>query len=244
MRVIPGLRTTTITAAIIAAVIAAAVIVPVVRLGGARAAGAAQPVAAASTSAGVVPAPPGAAPATTSAATPSVIADVPPVIATRSARLADVEADERAMPRRLTIGAIDIATAPIDPVGVNGDGTMEIPSDIRRIGWYDYGPSPGEDDGSAVLTAHIDSRTQGEGVFYHLDALAPGDAVEVEMSDGATRSFVVDEVRQVAKVDLPAGELFRRDGPHQLALITCGGTFDESSRRYRDNLVVIATPVP
>lgn len=63
------------------------------------------------------------------------------------------------------------------------------------------------------------------------------------MSDGTTRTFAVDEVRQIPKVGLPTGELFRRDGSPQLALITCGGEFDASSRHYRDNLVVLATPV-
>lgn len=63
-------------------------------------------------------------------------------------------------------------------------------------------------------TAHVHSRTQGAGVFHHLDALSAGDAV-----------------------------LFRRDGAPQLALITCDGAFDESSRHHRDNIVVLAVPV-
>jgi hypothetical protein len=50
--------------------------------------------------------------------------------------------------------------------------------------------------------------------------MAAGDTVDVEMSDGTTRTFVVDEVRQIPKVDLPTGDLFRRDGAPQLALIT------------------------
>jgi hypothetical protein len=66
--------------------------------------------------------------------------------------------------------------------------------------------------------------------------------VEVVMDDGTLRPFTVEEIRQIPKVDLPTGELFRRDGAPRLALITCGGTFDPSSRHYRDNLVVLATP--
>lgn len=69
--------------------------------------------------------------------------------------------------------AIDIADAPIHAVGVEPDGSMEIPDDVSRIGWYEYGPAPGDATGSAVLTAHIDSRTQGRGVFYDLDAVTP-----------------------------------------------------------------------
>lgn len=164
-------------------------------------------------------------------------------VATSSARLEDVQAQESVVPTSLDVTAIDIANVPIDAVGVEPDGSMEIPVDVSRIGWYEYGPEPGAEIGSSVLTAHVDSRTQGAGVFYHLDELAHGDTVEVGMSDGSRRSFVVDEIRQIPKVQLPTGDIFRRDGEHRLALITCGGTFDESTRHYRDNLVVFASPV-
>lgn len=169
-------------------------------------------------------------------------APVVPKVATRSARLEDVEADEEPAPTHLRVESIGISESPIDPVGIEPDGSMEIPTDVSRIGWYEYGPSPGAPEGSAVLTAHIDSRTQGQGVFYHLDAMTAGDLVEVGMSDGTVRTFQVDEVRQIPKVDLPTGSLFRRDGKPRLALITCGGEFDSSSRHYLDNLVVLASP--
>ncbi|HSJ47033.1 MAG TPA: sortase [Euzebyales bacterium] len=164
-----------------------------------------------------------------------------PKITTRSARLEDVVTDQ-VTPTSLDIDAIGIDDAPVDAVGVESDGSMEIPVDVSRIGWYEYGPAPGDETGSAVLTAHIDSRTQGRGVFYDLDAVEAGDTVGVGMSDGTTRTFVVDEIRQIPKVDLPTGDIFRRDGRARLALITCGGTFDPSSRHYLDNLVVLATP--
>jgi LPXTG-site transpeptidase (sortase) family protein len=165
----------------------------------------------------------------------------PPNIATASARLEDVQT-EKVVPTSLDVDAIGIAAAPIDPVGIDPDGKMTVPVDVSRIGWYEYGPAPGDEEGSAVLTAHVDNREQGQGVFYHLDALDPGDMVEVGMSDGSTRSFTVEETRQIPKVDVPAGDIFRRDGDPRLALITCGGEFDPSSRHYLDNIVVFATP--
>jgi LPXTG-site transpeptidase (sortase) family protein len=164
-----------------------------------------------------------------------------PTIATSSARLEDVQT-EQVTPTSLSVDAMGVAGSPIDPVGVDPDGKMTVPVDVARIGWYEYGPAPGDEAGSAVLTAHIDSRTQGKGVFYHLDALTAGDSVEVDMSDGTRRTFTVDEIRQIPKVDLPTGDIFRRDGQPRLALITCGGEFDPSSRHYRDNIVVLATP--
>lgn len=227
-----------ITAAVIAAVIAAVVTLLAARSGPPSNAAAVAPTpspAAASAEPG--PRPERREPAPSAEPTRSAV----PKVATRSARLDDVVTDQ-VSPTSLDIDAIDIADAPIDAVGVEPDGSMEIPEDVSRIGWYEYGPAPGDETGSAVLTAHIDSRTQGRGVFYHLDAVAAGDTVDVGMSDGTTRTFVVDEIRQVPKVDLPTGDIFRRDGKGRLALITCGGAFDPSSRHYLDNLVVFATP--
>ena len=160
----------------------------------------------------------------------------------KPARLDDIAGNDDPVPATLAVDAIGINGAPVDAVGVEADGGMEIPDDISRVGWYRYGPEPGADEGTAVLTAHIDDRTQGRGVFYDLDELQRGDGVEVQMSDESVRRFTVDEVRQIPKVDLPTGDLFRRDGAARLALITCGGQFDAASRHYRDNLVVLASP--
>jgi len=227
-----------ITAAILAAVIAAAVTLLAARGGPPSNAAAVGPTPSPVAS----PAMPSPRPERTEPA-PSAEPDrdAAPKVATRSARLEDVVTDQ-VTPTSLDIDAIDIADAPVDAVGVEPDGSMEIPADVSRIGWYEFGPAPGDEGGSAVLTAHIDSRTQGRGVFYHLDAVASGDTVDVGMSDGSTRTFVVDEIRQIPKVDLPTGDIFRRDGEARLALITCGGAFDPSSRHYLDNLVVLATP--
>ena len=48
-------------------------------------------------------------------------------------------------------------------------------------------------------------------------------------------------VAQYPKAALPA-DYFGRGGPSRLVLITCGGTFDSSTRHYRDNVVVVAEP--
>ena len=51
-------------------------------------------------------------------------------------------------------------------------------------------------------------------------------------------------VRDVSNVlvDLSGSGVFDRTGPARLALITCGGEFDEDLRSYRDNVVVLASP--
>lgn len=43
------------------------------------------------------------------------------------------------------------------------------------------------------------------------------------------------------KADLPL-DVWSQTGPARLMLVTCGGPFDSSIGRYRDNIVVTAVP--
>jgi hypothetical protein len=47
----------------------------------------------------------------------------------------------------------------------------------------------------------------------------------------------------IQKRALPLDDLFRRDGPPRLTLITCGGPFLPEFGSYRDNVVVVAEPL-
>lgn len=143
-------------------------------------------------------------------------------------------------PDRLRIPVLGV-DAPVVPVGLEPDGSMELPG-ASEAGWYQpTGVLPGSSTGSAVLAAHVDHRGR-RGVFFDLRALPEGAEVFVSGPDGRERRFVVDTRFQVDKDALPAEELFRTTGPPTLTLITCGGTFDRSVRHYRDNIVVRATP--
>jgi hypothetical protein len=144
-------------------------------------------------------------------------------------------------PVRLVVPGAGV-TAPVDPVGVTADGLMQLPGDVRRVGWYRFGPAPGQPEGSAVLAGHVDSWDQGLGSLGRLRTVQPGDPVEVTDAAGATTRWQVVTRRLVAKPDLPLAELFARSGPARLVLLTCGGPFDERTRSYRDNLVVVAEP--
>jgi LPXTG-site transpeptidase (sortase) family protein len=142
-------------------------------------------------------------------------------------------------PTSLTIQALDVAGAPIRPVGVHANGDMEIPP-VDEVGWYRFGPRPGQ-TGSAVLAAHI-AYNGTDGIFRHLAGLVRGDEVAVTSSDGTTQRFVVTDIAQYPKADLPA-QLWSRAGDPQLVLITCGGEFDTSTSSYRDNVVAHARPL-
>lgn len=143
-------------------------------------------------------------------------------------------------PVSLRFEAIGVLDAPIDGVGVLDNGEMEVPG-AERVGWYRYGPSPGE-DGSAVLAAHIayDGR---RGVFRFLGDATPGDVFTVTFDDGSTRTYEVTAKAQYAKDELPFDEVFARTGSPVVTLISCGGEFQPSLRSYEDNIVVYAVPI-
>jgi LPXTG-site transpeptidase (sortase) family protein len=132
--------------------------------------------------------------------------------------------------------------APIVPVGIEDDGAMEIPGAVEA-GWYRFGPRPGAPTGSAVLAGHVDHK-KTPGVFLELRRLDVGAEVSVVDDGGTVHRFVVTERFQVDKDELPAADLFRRDGDPVLTLITCGGAFDRRARSYEDNIVIRAVPAP
>lgn len=144
-------------------------------------------------------------------------------------------------PVAVRIGGIEVE-APVVPVGVEPDGQMEIPRDVDEIGWYSFGPSPGQ-QGSAVLAGHVSGSGQGRGAFYDIKRLTVGDPVEVDHADGSTSEYVVVAVQTIDKGELPTDEIFRRDGGPILTLITCGGSFSRSLNSYDSNVVAVAVPI-
>ena len=145
-------------------------------------------------------------------------------------------------PVRLVVAGVGV-DAPVDPVGVTGDGLMQLPDDVRRVGWYRFGPAPGQPEGTVVLAGHVDAWDQGLGALGRLRGVAPGQVVEVDDSAGGVTRWQVVTRRLVGKEALPLAALFARAGPPRLVLLTCGGPFDARLRSYRDNLVVVAEPV-
>jgi hypothetical protein len=157
---------------------------------------------------------------------------------TRGRPLGQVPGGDHPPPVAVRVEGIGV-DAPVRPVGVTRDRTLEVP-DAHEVGWYRFGPVPGE-AGSAVLAGHVDYGG-AIGVFWDLAEVEPGAVVEVDRSDGTVARFVVTSVRLHPKGELPA-EVFRREGSPSLALITCGGEFDPQARRYTANVVVHASLV-
>jgi sortase (surface protein transpeptidase) len=163
-----------------------------------------------------------------------------PAVATRDAARAAVQTAPA--PARVTVPALGV-DASVDAVGIAADAQMELPDDVARVGWYRFGPVPGA-DGSAVLAGHVDDREQGAGALYPLKDAAVGDEVTVTDAAGAATRWRVVSRELITKQQLPLDRLFAREGAPRLTLITCGGPFLPEFRSYRDNVVVVAEPVP
>lgn len=142
-------------------------------------------------------------------------------------------------PTRVRIPSIDVNAA-VDALGLNPDGTVEVPGRPDDAGWYSGSPTPGR-IGAAVLLGHVDFVKTGPAVFYRLGELKPGAEILVARKDGSTARFTVDAVREFLKSDFPTDEVYGpTDGTAQLRLITCGD-WDSDQGKYIGNTVVFAT---
>ncbi|MGY1710950.1 class F sortase [Geodermatophilus sp. SYSU D00758] len=146
-----------------------------------------------------------------------------------------------AVPVRLRIPGIAV-DAPLDPVGLDGAGTLAPPAVADRAGWYTGAPAPGA-VGPAVVAGHVDSAA-GPAVFWRLRELAPGDEVLVDRADGSTIRFTVTATTRVPKAAFPTAEVYGPVPGAVLRLVTCGGPFDRARGSYADNVVVTAVTAP
>ena len=144
-------------------------------------------------------------------------------------------------PVRIVVAAAQIDVT-VTPVGVEADGTMEIPADPDQAGWYRFGPDPESAAGTTVVAAHVDSVRYGVGPFSRLKAAPAGSEIIVTTADGIEHRYTLESVTSTPKSDVPLDEVFDRAGAPRLLLITCGGQFDRAAGHYFDNVIAAAIP--
>ena len=170
----------------------------------------------------------------------------PPVSAERSipstpvpaltSRVVEAAHLARSVPVRLQIAAIGVDSTLMD-LGLEDDGSMEVPPGAFPAGWYTGAPTPGE-LGPAIIAGHVDLK--GPGVFFDLHKLKPGDRVNVTRKDGTRPAFRVTRVEQFPKDQFPTRKVYGNIDRAGLRLITCGGKFNSRSGHYDDNVVAFA----
>ncbi|HEX9889698.1 MAG TPA: class F sortase [Nitriliruptorales bacterium] len=132
-------------------------------------------------------------------------------------------------PVRLRIPSIGVDSTLID-LGLQADGTLEVPSGGFPAGWYTGAPTPGE-LGPAVIAGHVDWAGQ-RGVFFDLRELSAGDDIAITRQDGSTARFRVTRVERFARDEFPTQAVYGDLDHAGLRLITCDGRFDRQARSY------------
>ena len=166
---------------------------------------------------------------------------VPAPVSTSTTAVGPVDLQvARSTPVELNIPAIDVSVS-LSTLGLNSDGTVQVPTDFQQPGWFQPGPSPGQ-DGSAVILGHVDSY-QGPAIFFQLRTLVEGDQVDVTLADGVVAHFAVSTVAMYSKDQFPDQQVYGSQGHSALQLITCGGTFDNATGSYLSNVVAYTSLV-
>jgi len=178
----------------------------------------------------------------TAAASPSPPVADGALLQSRPATLDAARAEAAHRPAQVAVpgypGFSPVQARTTDPVGHG----LDLPTDAHTVAWWSSGSMPGDPVGTVVLAAHV-SYNGSHGPFTHLDRLRQGDVIVVRQADGSTRRYRMTGSHHVVKSALNRQNLFRTDGPPQLALITCGGSYDAATRNYSDNIIVFAAPV-
>jgi sortase (surface protein transpeptidase) len=146
----------------------------------------------------------------------------------------------RSVPVRIRIPAIGMS-APLSTLGLNRDGTVQVPTNFQEAGWFRLGPSPGQ-MGSAVILGHVDS-SRGPAAFYRLSSLRAGDKVDVSLAGGVVAHFLVKTMATYKKSSFPAQQVYGSHGYSGLQLVTCGGQFDSQTGHYLSNVVAYTSLV-
>lgn len=139
-------------------------------------------------------------------------------------------------PARLRIPAVNI-NATVQDLGINALGNMQAPDNFVQVGWYKYGPAPGQ-VGSAVIDGHVDNGLGLAGVFIHLDQIKVGDDVYVDTNASTTYEFVVTDIESYPYQNVPTDLIFNQNDAARLNIITCEGTWVPGGDTYDHRLVV------
>jgi sortase (surface protein transpeptidase) len=126
-------------------------------------------------------------------------------------------------------------TDDIVPVGLNEDGSLEVP-DVHQTGYYNDSPAPGQ-PGPALLAGHVNYQGQ-VGALAHIGQLKPGDRVEVTTATGATAVFTVYKVDEQKKKAIDWVAILADRPDPELVIVTCSGQLIGHS--YDSNTVVTA----
>lgn len=133
----------------------------------------------------------------------------------------------------VTIDQLGLGDAPVGRYGLDAYGRLDVPQDTGTVGWNPaYNALPGE-GGATFFAAHFEYAGR-PGVFNRLSALAPGDEIEVALSDGTRHRYRVTSNIEYALGTIDMGALLHgREGTESITLMTCSGPANEGEYAFR-----------
>lgn len=141
---------------------------------------------------------------------------------------------------RLQIPALSL-DAPIETVGTQANGNMDVPSlhVANGVGWYQKGPWPGQ-RGSAVIDGYVSHPDNSPAIFSRLGDLHAGDLVLIVNSDGSEQHFYVAFLSTYLANHVPLANIFGDTSGVYLNLVTCDGVGASNEQQSTEPLIVHA----
>jgi sortase (surface protein transpeptidase) len=119
----------------------------------------------------------------------------------------------------------------------------DVPDSLGTASWWSDGPQPGSGQ-MAVVLGH--QQSGGEAVFNRLAELRPGDQILLRDGGGAVLTLEVlgDPLTGLDKATSALSDALNgHPADADVALVTCGGEFDDAAGTSTMNTVVFATVV-
>lgn len=130
-------------------------------------------------------------------------------------------------------------TIEVIEINVEDDGTLGVPKEWQKAGWFVKSVKPGE-TGNSIIDGHYDTNTGAPAAFWELKDLQVGD--KVTLTDNRGFKFIY-QVSNKAYIDIKDPDRTKvLDGSTDkiLTLITCGGIWDYRAGMYNKRLVITA----
>lgn len=147
-------------------------------------------------------------------------------------------------PEFVRIPRVDVV-AEVNPVGMVDDRVMEVPQNIKEVGWYFPTAPRNFYSGTTVLVGHRDGKDDPQGVFRNISELDFGDQIQLVDNYGQVHEFSVESVSTIPDSEFArkSGEIFAHIDEPRLVLLTCGGAYDGGNGGYQSTVVLVASPV-
>jgi sortase (surface protein transpeptidase) len=129
--------------------------------------------------------------------------------------------------------------APVIKQGVAADGTIATPDNLWQVSLYTGGQQPGQ-EGNVIIVGHSGAPNQ-IGVFRHLPNIAIGSDITYKTVSGTQYVYQVVSKKSYGATDPAAKvDIYTPTDKPMLHLITCDGTWVNSTYSYTQRMVVDA----